>query len=204
MSDEDRNEFVEAVAAHQHSGGYSLELRSFMDGFWELIRRKDIFYAYTQSEVQKFVGGVSEVERFVIIYIFNFFRFGSDSLVLKSYFCRTDDDEAGKHIEWFWKINQSWPVEHRRALLRYITGLKRVPATDKFKVLKASDASFRRLTVLGNKERTVPEKDEDTPEHVLFIPEYDMYEALEENLLHVIYNSEPVMSFLYFSLTKSH
>jgi len=67
MNDEDRNEFVEAVAAHRHSGGYSLQLRSFMDGFWELIRRKDIFYAYTQPEVQKFVGGVSEVERFVIL-----------------------------------------------------------------------------------------------------------------------------------------
>ncbi len=83
MSDEDRNEFVEAVAAHQNSGGHSLQLRSFMDGFWELIRRKDIFYAYTQSDIQKFVGGVSEVERFVIyIYISNSFRFGSASLVL--------------------------------------------------------------------------------------------------------------------------
>lgn len=65
LSDEDRNEFVEASAAHKISGDCSLQLRSFMDGFWELIRTKDVFYAYTQAEVQKFVGGVSEVERFV-------------------------------------------------------------------------------------------------------------------------------------------
>ena len=59
-------------------------------------------------------------------------------------------------------------------------------------MLKASDGSFRRLTILGNKERTVPDRDEDTPEHILFIPAFDTYEALEENLLHVIYNSDPV------------
>ena len=85
------------------------------------------------------------------------------------------------------------------ALLQYITGLKRVRATDKFKVLKASDDNFRRLTVLGNKERTVPDKDADTPEHILFIPEFDSSEALEKNLLHVIYNYDPVR--LAFSST---
>jgi len=69
-------------------------------------------------------------------------------------------------------------------------------ATDKFKVLKASDDNFRRLTVLGNKERTVPDKDADTPEHILFIPDFDSSEALEKNLLHVIYNYDPDQSNL--------
>ena len=102
------------------------------------------------------------------------------------------EEESDKHIDWFWKVVDSWPVERREALLQYVTGLNRVPAFDKFKVLKASDGNFRRVTVLGNNKRTVPDKDEDTPEHILFIPEFDTREALGENLLHVIYNHDPV------------
>lgn len=78
-----------------------------------------------------------------------------------------------------------------------MTGLSRVPAFDKFRVLKASDVNFRRVTVLGNNKRTVPDKDEDTPEHILFIPEFDTREALAENLLHVIYNHDPACPIGY-------
>ena len=65
MSDEDRDEFIDAVTAHQVSGGHSLQLRSFMDGFNDLVPRKDTFLAYTQAELQKVIGGLSEFERYV-------------------------------------------------------------------------------------------------------------------------------------------
>jgi len=147
-----------------------------MDGFWDLIHGKDTFKAYTQDEVQKFMGGVSEFRR--------------------DEHQKTREEESDKHIEWFWKVVDSWPTDHRKALLQYMTGLGRVPAFDRFKVLKASDGNFRRVTVLGNNKRTVPDKDEDTPEHILFIPEFDTREALGENLLHVIYNHDPAESSL--------
>ena len=80
--------------------------------------------------------------------------------------------------------------------MRYVTGLKRVPATDQFKVLKASDGHIRRLTVLGNKERTVPDNSEDTPEHVLVIPAFDEYQAMEDELISTIYSCDEWVSFL--------
>jgi hypothetical protein len=82
-------------------------------------------------------------------------------------------------------------------LLHYVTGLKRVPATDQFKVLKASDGHIRRLSVLGNKERAVPDNSADTPEHMLFIPAFEEYQTMEEELISVIHNcDEWVRSFL--------
>jgi len=62
MQPEDQTEFTNAVSAHRASGGLSLQLRSFIDGVWDLIRRQDTFVAYKQLELEKFVGGVSEID----------------------------------------------------------------------------------------------------------------------------------------------
>ena len=63
--------------------------------------------------------------------------------------------------------------------------------------MKASDGHIRRLSVLGNKERAVPDNSADTPEHMLFIPTFEEYQAMEDELISVIYNcDEWVRSFL--------
>ena len=81
--------------------------------------------------------------------------------------------------------------------MHYITGLKRVPATDQFKVMKASDGHIRRLSVLGNKERAVPDNSADTPEHMLFVPAFEEYQAMEEELISVIYNCDERVRSLF-------
>jgi len=60
----DKEEFLEAVIA-QRTGGAGRQLRSFMNGFWGLFDKKDIFLTYSQSELEKVIGGVSEIDLFV-------------------------------------------------------------------------------------------------------------------------------------------
>ena len=62
---EDEDEFIAAISAYRASSGCAIQLRYFMDGFWELIGGKDTFRAFTQDEVRKFIGGLSEFQRFV-------------------------------------------------------------------------------------------------------------------------------------------
>lgn len=59
----DKEEFLEAYTA-QRSGGVG-QLRAFMDGFWGLFDQKNIFFAYSQSELEKAIGGVSEIDLYV-------------------------------------------------------------------------------------------------------------------------------------------
>jgi len=197
---EDEDEAVAAISAYRASGGCAVQLRHFMDGFWDLVPRKDTFKAYTLEEVQMFIGGVTKLRRFASAF---FFRYPfSPNLGFDRDECQKNpEEESDKHLEWFWKVVDSWPTstDHHKALLRYMTGLDRVPAFDTFKILKASDGNFRRVTVLGNNKRTVPDKEEDTPEHIFFIPEFDTREALGENLLHVIYNHDPVCVLIVFN-----
>jgi E3 ubiquitin-protein ligase NEDD4 len=107
------------------------------------------------------------------------------------------EQEPDKHLEWFYKIVQSWSIERQRALLQYVTGQKRVPATDQFKVMKASDGHIRRLSVLGNKERAIPDNNTDAPEHMLFIPAFEEYQAMEDELISVIYNCDESVRFFF-------
>jgi len=99
-----------------------------------------------------------------------------------------DSEPEDTHLEWFYRIVRSWTIERQRTLFQYVTGRKRVPATDLIKVVKAPDGEIRRVTVLGNSERLVPDKIDDTPEHVLFIPPFESYEALEDVLVSVIHD----------------
>ena len=60
----DKEEFLEGFTA-QRSGGAGRQLRAFMHGFWGLLDKKDIFFSYSQSELEKAIGGVSEIDLYV-------------------------------------------------------------------------------------------------------------------------------------------
>ena len=59
----DKEEFLEIFTA-QRNGGAG-QLRAFMDGFWGLFDKKDIFFTYSQLELEKAIGGVSEIDLYV-------------------------------------------------------------------------------------------------------------------------------------------
>ena len=63
--------------------------------------------------------------------------------------------------------------------------------------MKASDGHIRRLSVLGNKERAVPDNDADTTEHMLFIPAFEEYQTMEEELISVISKCDEWVRFLF-------
>lgn len=69
----DKEEFLEAFTA-QRSGGAGRQLRAFMDGFWGLLdNKKDIFLTYSQSEFERAIGGVSEIDLYVPSIVLNRF-----------------------------------------------------------------------------------------------------------------------------------
>lgn len=61
-SDEDREVFAACFSAHRAAADPNSMLDSFMDSFWEMVRNKYVFRAYTQSDVRRLIGGVSEID----------------------------------------------------------------------------------------------------------------------------------------------
>jgi len=166
---EDEDEFFEALAIHRCSNGAGPQMRALVDGFFELLRKRDLFLGYTPSEIEKLIGGISVID----------IEEGSRN---------TTEEPDGElipymHLDLFWQVLRSWSLERQRTLFQYVTGLKRVPATDQVKVLSAPDGEIRRVTILGNVERAVPDSSDDTPEHTLYIPPFETFEAMEGSLL---------------------
>ncbi|KAF9478799.1 hypothetical protein BDN70DRAFT_921647 [Pholiota conissans] len=169
---EDEDEFYEALAIHRCSNGAGPQMRALVDGFFELLRRRDLFVGYTLSEIEKLIGGISVID----------VEEGSRNATEE-----TDGELIPyMHLDLFWQVLRSWTIERQRTLFQYVTGLKRVPATDQVKVLSAPDGDVRRVTILGNVERAVPDSWEDTPEHTLYVPPYETFEAMEGSLLGAI------------------
>ena len=61
----DKEEFLEAFTAQRSALGGAGQLRAFMDGFWGLFDKKDVFFTYSQAELEKAIGGVSEIDLYV-------------------------------------------------------------------------------------------------------------------------------------------
>lgn len=59
---DDEDEFYEALAIHRCSNGAGPQMRALVDGFFEILRRRDLFLGYTLSEIQKLVGGISVID----------------------------------------------------------------------------------------------------------------------------------------------
>ncbi|KIM45286.1 hypothetical protein M413DRAFT_441968 [Hebeloma cylindrosporum] len=175
---QDEEILFEEIAIERISGDARPQMHAFLVGFRELLRKRhEMFNGYTQSELEKLIGGVSVIDL--------------DECSKSTTTDEADADENPQpdiHLEWFYRIVRSWTVERQRTLFQYLTGRKRVPATDLIKVVKALDGEIRRVTVLGNSERLVPDKIDDTPEHILFIPPFESYEALEDVLVSVIHD----------------
>lgn len=59
---EDEEEFFEALAIHRCSNGAGAHMRALVDGFFELLRKRDLFLGYSLSEIEKLVGGISVID----------------------------------------------------------------------------------------------------------------------------------------------
>jgi hypothetical protein len=64
-NEDDRDKFASSFSAHRGALDPNFVLESFMDGFWEIIRNKGVFRGYTQPEVRRLIGGVSELDWYV-------------------------------------------------------------------------------------------------------------------------------------------
>ena len=63
---QDEEMLFEELAIERISGGARPQMHAFLLGFRELLRKRhEIFKGYTQSELEKLIGGVSVIDLYV-------------------------------------------------------------------------------------------------------------------------------------------
>lgn len=67
---EEEEELIDNIVVKKHVGPKAApQLHSFLDGFRDLVHRRDVFFGYSQSEVEKLIGGVSLLD--VCVFLFS-------------------------------------------------------------------------------------------------------------------------------------
>ena len=66
---EEEERLFEEISIEQVCGEARLQMQAFLVGFRELLRKRhDMFQGYTQSELEKLIGGVSVIDLYVLIF----------------------------------------------------------------------------------------------------------------------------------------
>ncbi|KAH9485550.1 hypothetical protein JR316_0002460 [Psilocybe cubensis] len=169
-------------------------------GFCNVVDRQ-MFEGYSLIELERLFGRVTTLQK---EYCATYTMF--DEKIEK----RTDKDsmavngssissKSDIHLDWFWKIAGSWAPEEQRALFTYVTGSVRIPASDLIKVMKTPDGNIQRVTIPGKKVKreALPLRDIDVPQHILFIPPFENYEAMERALRSVVFDDDKAVGKTY-------
>ncbi|KAH9485551.1 E3 ubiquitin-protein ligase Nedd-4 [Psilocybe cubensis] len=164
---------------------------SFLRGFYDVIDRRSL-KGYSLIELERLFGGVTTLHKeYCATYTISDEKIGTgsdkDSTAVNA---SSVSSESDIHLDWFWKIASSWAPEGQQAIFVYVTGSVRVPATDLIKIMKTPDGGIQRVSVPGNKLKrgALPVRDDDVPQHILFIPPFDDYEEMERTLRSIVFD----------------
>ncbi|KAL7414734.1 hypothetical protein BDY24DRAFT_384401 [Mrakia frigida] len=165
VTDDNKQEYAEALANHRIVKRVEKQFKAFLEGFSEVIPPRSIDL-FNPMELELLIGGLSDIDV-------------DDWRENTAYRGYLKEEEI---IQWFWIAVEDWSPEKKAKLLQFCTGTSRVPVNG-FKDLHGSDG-LRKFTI----ERTIsPGQVTELPRsHACFnrldLPPYESFEILVEKL----------------------
>lgn len=170
VTQENKQEFVEAVAIYHLSGSVKTQFDTLMEGLLELIPR-DLLNVFDERELELLIGGIHEINM----------EDWTQNTAYRGY------QQTDQLVEWFWRCVRSWPAERQLRLLQFTTGTSRVPANG-FKDLHGSDGPRLFTIQKSGTPQDLPHSQ--TCFNRLDLPAYEDYESLESKLIYAIDETE--------------
>lgn len=110
VTDETKAKYVALVCQHRMTTAISSQIKSYLDGFYELVSR-DLIAIFTPRELELLISGVPEI----------------DMEDLKKNTEYNGWKATDPEIEWFWNIMFSLSRSEKAAFLQFATGSSKVP-----------------------------------------------------------------------------
>jgi hypothetical protein len=177
VTDQNKRDYVDAVARHRMTNAIKPQIHSFLDGFWNVIPRISLSL-FNDHELELMISGLPDV----------------DILDLRAN-CeyRGGYSATSQIILWFWEIAIAMDREQRALLLQFVTGTSKVPVGG-FSELQAISGrqKFQIQKAFGDKDRLPTAH---TCFNQLDLPEYNTKEQLRERLLMAIHEGKEGFGF---------
>lgn len=183
VTEDNKNEYVDAVVEYRISKRVKEQFDAFMEGLLELIP-SNLISLFDERELELLTGGMTEIDMCVSSL--------SSQAEFERLSCRDDwtkftdyrgYEKTDQVLEWFWQCVRSWPAERKSRLLQFTTGTSRVPPNG-FKDLQGSDGPRRFTIEKSGDPQGLPRSH--TCFNRLDLPPYEDYESLETKLIFAI------------------
>ncbi|KAM0675077.1 E3 ubiquitin-protein ligase tom1 [Gurleya vavrai] len=164
VTDENKNLYIEKVADFIMTQGCEMQMKSFRDGFFEVMEEKYV-RIFNENELELLINGLPEID-------VDDWRNNTDYYGYKN---------NSREIEWFWRCVRGMNNEDKARLLQFVTGTSNLPI-DGFKGLQGNNGRQKFQIHCGGKGLPCAH----TCFNQLDLPKYASYEELVENLLYAI------------------
>lgn len=128
VTEQNKHEYIDLLVNYYVVGRVENQLNAFLVGFFELIN-KSLISIFDERELEYLIGGVSKIDI-------------SDWKGNTEYRNYSEDDRI---IVDFWKLINSYDMDKRAKLLKFVTGTSRIPVGG-FRDLQGSDGP-RKFTI---------------------------------------------------------
>ncbi|OMJ30040.1 E3 ubiquitin-protein ligase TOM1-like [Smittium culicis] len=165
VTEENKAEYVKLVAEQRLSLAIKDQIKSFLDGFHELVP-KDLIQIMNEQEIELLISGMPDID--VDDWRNNTEYQGGYS-------------PASPQIIWFWRTVRSFDQEERAKLLQFVTGTSKVPL-EGFSKLQGS-GGIQKFQIHRDFSSAARLPSAHTCFNQLDLPLYDSYETLRSQLL---------------------
>lgn len=177
VTDQNKRDYVDAVARHRMTNAIQPQIHAFLDGFWNVVPRISISL-FNDHELELMISGLPDV----------------DILDLRSN-CEYHGgySASSQVILWFWEIALAMDREQKALLLQFVTGTSKVPVGG-FSELQAISGrqKFQIHKAYGDEDRLPTAH---TCFNQLDLPEYSSKDRLKERLLMAIHEGKEGFGF---------
>lgn len=177
VTDQNKRDYVDAVARHRMTNAIQPQIHAFLDGFWNVVPRISISL-FNDHELELMISGLPDVD--VLDLRANCEYHGGYSA-------------SSQVILWFWEIALAMDREQKALLLQFVTGTSKVPVGG-FSELQAISGrqKFQIHKAYGDEDRLPTAH---TCFNQLDLPEYSSKDRLKERLLIAIHEGKEGFGF---------
>jgi len=167
VTEENKADYVSKICHYRMTTSISSQIKAFLDGFHELVR-KDLIRIFTPKELELLISGLPDID--------------IDDLKKNTEYVGWKATD--QQIEWFWNVLFSLSRSQKAAFVQFVTGSSKVPlagfaelpgmrGVQKFSIHKVGGSSGSLMSA-------------HTCFNSLDLPKYESEEQLREKLLYAI------------------
>ncbi|KAI6651641.1 E3 ubiquitin-protein ligase HUWE1-like [Oopsacas minuta] len=165
VTEENKKDYVRLVCQMKMTGAIHKQIKSFLEGFYEIIPKK-LISIFNEQELELLISGLPNID--------------IDDLKANTEYYKYN--ETSIQIQWFWRALRSFEQADRAKFLQFVTGTSKVPLRG-FAYLEGMNGS-QKFQIHKDERSDMRLPSAHTCFNQLDLPAYSCYEDLRSNLLY--------------------